>query len=865
MATGIGTEGATPDSHTDDMDVARIEKAFLEQLCRSRGGFASVVTKTHSEFRRLVEENDFASLTLCVRRLQHSFSEFENAHLQFLNTAKDSAPDRIENYVRHYQDMKRLVSEAYEDYEQMRLQEDIKPSDSASNYSASKASSSSSSARLKVAARKASLLAKAQFKEQEMLIKLEQHRQMKEKLRLEAEINETQLRLESELEMVQLQAEISAAKAEEAALVSSTVQKGRMSPDQTTHPSQTSKGHMSTYVKGPLVSTSSGHSLHHYTAQRGLMSQDDPAQKGLMSQDDPVQKGLMSQHNKPYAVQGHMSYPSSAAKGAMSQRSTYPSAQKGVMSQHSTTADTTMPKVQGDMSRAYTEQEGHMSHHTGKPVFKGYTPNMSKHHESASYEPHRSTVSDHHTPQQYLQSPSHPRFASTPLHYYESPDHLYRRSTYPMSTLNPLADEWKATQGDQRTQPPVPQPAYSADKPEWHAAERDDPELDGQQRMQRQLLDAVSLPRTTMMTFDGDPMSYWMFINAFESCVDSCLVSDSVKLNRLFEYCKGKAAQVIRPCALMQPSEGYKRARRLLRERFGNEFKISEAWIRKVTEGSAIRPNNGGDIQDLADDVRNCAETLRAMDRLEEIDSRVRMVKIVQRLPMYLQSRWTRLSVSVKERTGVYPDILNLVDFLDTVAKEANDPIFGAPALHHEPKTKQMKPKKQGKSFNVQVASTSKKETESNQNRPTPAVQRQCPLCEADHNVTSCGQFKKMSPEKRLEFAKDKKLCFSCLKPGNHTIRWCHFKATCGVNGCTHKHSRLLHTEVPSKTRTNEEKDKKVKEEKEDSDKEEKVEAQSCACSPTSLDGVKIALPIEFAEVTFMAGLTGLPHCCREV
>ncbi len=785
---------------TEEMDINRIGKAVLEQICRSRGGFASVITKTHSEFRRLVGLNDFASVQLCIGKLNHAFSEFEKAHLQFLNAAKDVAPEKIENYEKHYYDMKKVVSDAYDDYEQLRLQEEIKPGDSASNHSASnlsKSSSSTSSARLKVAARKAALLAKAQYKEEEMQIKLEQQR-------LVAEMNETQLKLESQLEMVRLQAEISAAEAEEAALVSSSVTKG---PRHMSTTDSALKGHMSTDVKQPISSS----------AEKGLISQDIQVQKEPIStsaqerhMSRTAQEGVISQGPTAYAIaqKGPMSHHPSAQKGFMSQGSTYPSVlpaftQKGVMSQHSV-----YPSA----------QKGVMS------------------------QQRRSSATEHHMLQgnqkavSHLPSPQLPRFTSTP---------------YPKSSLNPLAKEWKSAQGEQHTQTPEPQTAHSAKQ---DTTQGYDPELSDQQMMQRQLLDAVSLPRTTMMTFDGDPMSYWMFINAFESCVDSCLVSDSVKLNRLFEYCKGKAAQVIRPCALMPPSEGYQRARLLLQERFGNEYKISEAWIRKVTEGNAVRPNNGGDIQDLADDVRNCAETLRAMDKLEEIDSRVRMVKIVQRLPIYIQSRWTRLSVSVKESSGYYPGILYLVDFLDTVAKEANDPIFGASALHNDPKGKQTKSKKQpGKSFNVQVTSTSKKETESNQNRSTPAVQRQCPLCEADHYLTSCGQFKKMSPEKRLDFAKDKRLCFSCLKPGKHTIRWCKLKATCGIGGCTHKHSRLLHTEEPSKTLTSEEKDKKGKEENEGDVKEEEVKAQSCACGLSS-DREKIALPIVQVKVRALDG-----------
>ena len=280
-----------------------------------------------------------------------------------------------------------------------------------------------------------------------------------------------------------------------------------------------------------------------------------------------------------------------------------------------------------------------------------------------------------------------------------------------VSTLNPLAPVWrdsKVQYGIPDMQPDVKSASQLTDIRKDQARSRlqsesveniSSPEV--QVEMHRQLLDAISLPKTSMMTFDGDPMNYWLFVNAFDSCVDSSSINDGAKLNRLFEYCTGKAAKVIKPCALMQPSEGYQRARKLFHDRFGNDFRISEAWIHKVTDGAVIRPNNGAGLQDFADDVRSCTETLKAMGRLNEIDSRVRMVKIVERLPFYLQSRWRKEAVGMKAKSGMYPNIENLVEFLDRTSNEMNDPVFGT--LHKEPKPKP-KTRKHGTSFTVQAS-----------------------------------------------------------------------------------------------------------------------------------------------------------------
>jgi hypothetical protein len=39
----------------------------------------------------------------------------------------------------------------------------------------------------------------------------------------------------------------------------------------------------------------------------------------------------------------------------------------------------------------------------------------------------------------------------------------------------------------------------------------------------------------------------------------------------------------------MEPEAGYHKAKHMLKQRFGNDYLIAEAWINKVTEGKSIK------------------------------------------------------------------------------------------------------------------------------------------------------------------------------------------------------------------------------------------------------------------------------------
>ena len=53
------------------------------------------------------------------------------------------------------------------------------------------------------------------------------------------------------------------------------------------------------------------------------------------------------------------------------------------------------------------------------------------------------------------------------------------------------------------------------------------------------------------------------------------------------------------------------------------------------------------------------------------------MVKIVERLPQSIQSRWRKLVLETLEATGRYPSIVKFTRFISETAREATDTVIG--------------------------------------------------------------------------------------------------------------------------------------------------------------------------------------------
>ena len=148
------------------------------------------------------------------------------------------------------------------------------------------------------------------------------------------------------------------------------------------------------------------------------------------------------------------------------------------------------------------------------------------------------------------------------------------------------------------------------------------------------LMGVMQAPKVSLMNFDGEPLRYHQFIRTFEENVEKVIPDNAARLTRLAQHCTGEAKRVVDCCLLMDPEMGYPRARKLLKERFGNRIAIATLWIQKLTEEEQ-RP-----LREYADNLRSCQEALNAMGALNELNTQGNLFKLVKKLPMYLQGRW---------------------------------------------------------------------------------------------------------------------------------------------------------------------------------------------------------------------------------
>ncbi|XP_043069090.1 uncharacterized protein [Drosophila bipectinata] len=149
------------------------------------------------------------------------------------------------------------------------------------------------------------------------------------------------------------------------------------------------------------------------------------------------------------------------------------------------------------------------------------------------------------------------------------------------------------------------------------------------------------------------------------------------------------------------------------------------------------------------------------------------MEELIAKLPLSKRLDWARHAATIQP----YPTVAHLSEWLHEFAKL----VCTVSDAREQPKRRILH-------------ANSVREEERYVDRP-----RCCPICEGQHQVRDCEDFISASTTTRIESARKRRLCFSCLEPG-HMSRFCRKSRGCNVLGCQMRHHHLLH-EVPERSK----------------------------------------------------------------
>ena len=112
-----------------------------------------------------------------------------------------------------------------------------------------------------------------------------------------------------------------------------------------------------------------------------------------------------------------------------------------------------------------------------------------------------------------------------------------------------------------------------------------------------------------------------------------------MKLNYLIEHCSNGAQSLIEDCVLLG-ARGYRKAKELLDEEYGQESDIAADYLEFLKAGERIEDTDVDALSKLAQDMAKCSVTLKEIDYAADLDAQAALNSIVIRLPSYMRTKW---------------------------------------------------------------------------------------------------------------------------------------------------------------------------------------------------------------------------------
>lgn len=307
------------------------------------------------------------------------------------------------------------------------------------------------------------------------------------------------------------------------------------------------------------------------------------------------------------------------------------------------------------------------------------------------------------------------------------------------------------------------------------------------------------LPKRDVPIFYGDPLSYQSFIRAFEQTIESKTANQQDRLLYLHQFTGGEPRDLIRSCEHMRPEEGYKEARRLLQQHYGDELRIATAFMNKALEWPQIKTEDRKALHAYALFLIGCRNTMNDVEFMEEMDNPSNMKAVISKLPFKLKERWRNQAYEIQASQGRRARFSDVVDFINWQAKFINDPLFGDildASVERKGKQQINIKRSSPKSSFATAVSPAEGQSGARQpqkqhgaNKPADAFQGPCIYCKKSHALEVCEEIKEQTPKDRIKLLIDKGLCFGCLTPG-HLSKDCRKRMQC--RECSGKHPSIL-------------------------------------------------------------------------
>ena len=127
---------------------------------------------------------------------------------------------------------------------------------------------------------------------------------------------------------------------------------------------------------------------------------------------------------------------------------------------------------------------------------------------------------------------------------------------------------------------------------------------------------------------------------AFDQIICSSSDEDSAKYYYLDQFTSGHARQLVRSCNSGDAAVAFKKAMKLLEDKYGNTYVRSQAYMTRLQQWPKLSCNDRLSLEELSLYLTSCLNMMTELGELGQLNSHNEIGTIVDKLPFELVKLW---------------------------------------------------------------------------------------------------------------------------------------------------------------------------------------------------------------------------------
>ena len=233
-----------------------------------------------------------------------------------------------------------------------------------------------------------------------------------------------------------------------------------------------------------------------------------------------------------------------------------------------------------------------------------------------------------------------------------------------------------------------------------------------------------------------------------------------------------------------------------LEEQFGNKVTIAEAYLQTIFNHHQVTEDDFTQLQSLYNTLHIAVETLKGLGYKSDLEATDNVRRAMHKLPNSLKVHWGEKKIKIS------PKVPSLHDFDLWLRARVRAKASVTEKLISKQRKPPLRPEGNGwrqrppnKGLNRPPPLITLTTGLGEPNTPT-AEPSPCSICSQRHNIEDCSTFKALNVNQYAQLAKEKRLCFCCLRhPSNndHLAKTCNLRGQCRIENCNRLHHPLIH------------------------------------------------------------------------